>query len=240
MVTTARAHFNEDNQRSVAMLDQAKTLEDAGAEQRLCQDIRISAIALSVGAMDAYLCDKYVDCLVKVLRAYVNGDWRGGLPAFYREQRLPAGDILDTSRKSRPAWGIRMAARNMMEKDDLLSISRVKDMFNPILPSGQKLWSDFIGKMLGHGLKRLTGPKTAAEIAALTRKHKEVATKKAIGALKNRIGDIIQIRHDWIHNCARPKTAIDTYTNGEACVRVRQIRLFVETFDDHIEAHRRA
>lgn len=240
MVTTARVHFNEDNQRSIAMLDQAKALEDAGAEQRLCQDIRISAIALSVGAMDAYLCDKYVDCLVKVLRAYMNGDWLGDLPSSYRKERLPAGDILDTSRQSRPAWGIRMAARNIMEKDNFLSISRVNEMFNPILPSGQKLWPEFIGKMLNHQLKHLTGPKTAAKIAALSGKDKEIATKKAISTLKERIAAIIQIRHDWIHNCARPKTAIAKYTDGEARSRVRDIRLFIETFDNHIETHRRA
>ncbi len=84
MTTTARVHFNEDIQRAEAMLDQAGVLEGAGADQRLCQDVRIAAIAFSVGAMDAYLCDKYVDCLTKVLRAYVNGGWLGDLPASYK------------------------------------------------------------------------------------------------------------------------------------------------------------
>ncbi len=127
-----------------------------------------------------------------------------------------------------------------MERDDLLSISRLEDMFNPVLPSGQKLWSEFISAMLDHGRKHLTGPKTAAEIAGLAGKHREIATKKAIDTVKKRIGAIIQIRHDWIHNCARPKTAIAKFTDGEARVRMLDIRLFVETFDDHIEAHRRA
>jgi len=240
MTTTAGGHFNEDIRRAEAMLDQAKVLERAGSDQRLCQDVRIAAIAFSVGAMDAYLRDKYVDCLTKVLRAYVEGVWPGDLPAAYKKERLPAGDVLDTSRKSRPAWGIRMAARSIMERDDLLSISRVEDMFNPVLPSGQKLWADFIGAMLDHGRKHLTGPMTAAEIAALAGKGKEAATKKAIYTLKKRIGAIIQIRHDWIHNCARPKTAIARFTDGEARVRQGDIRLFVETFDDHVEAHRRA
>lgn len=240
MTTTARAHFDEDVKRSGAMLDQAEGLEESGAEQRLCQDIRIAAIALSVGAMDAYLCDKYVDCLVTVLRAYQNGDWPGELPAFYSRERLPAGDVLDTSRKWRPAWGIRMAARNIMERDSMLSISRIDDMFNPILPTGQKLWSEFIGAMLAHGFKTLTGPKTAAEIAALAGKDKENATKKAISTLKKRIGGVIQIRHDWVHSCARPKSGVAKYTDGEARRRIRDVRLLVETFDDHIEAHRRA
>ena len=105
-------------------------------------------------------------------------------------------------------------------------------MFNPVLPSGQKLWSEFISAMLDHGRKHLTGPKTAAEIAGLAGKHREIATKKAIDTVKKRIGAIIQIRHDWIHNCARPKTAIAKFTDGEARVRMLDIRLFVETFDD--------
>lgn len=183
---------------------------------------------------------KYVDCLTKVLRAYVRGEWPGELPSFYKNERLPAGEVLDTSRKARPAWGIRMAARSVMERDNMLSLSRVDEMFNPVLPAGQKLWADFIGSVLVHGKKHLTGPKSAAQIAALDGKFKKAATKKAIATLKNRITSIIEIRHDWIHNCGRPKSAIVKYSDGQARVRIGDIRLFVEAFDDHIEAHRRA
>ena len=237
--TTARIHFDEDIQRAETMLKQAKTVESTNPNTRLCYDIRISAIALSVGAMDAYFCDKYVDCLVSVLRAYSCGRWPGKLPAFYREERLPAGDVLDTSRKARPAWGIRMAARKIMQRDNMLSISRIDKMFNPILPNSKKLWADFIGSMLSHGFKRLTGPKSEADINALTSKAKETATKKAISALNKRITSIVQIRHDWIHNCGRPKTAIAKYTHGRARECIRDVKLFIITFDDHIQAHRR-
>jgi len=237
--STARIHFDEDIKRSQEMLNHAKSLEDSNKTKQLCQDIRIAAIALAVGAMDAYLCDKYVDCLASVLREYAKGSWQGDLPSFYKKVRLPAGDVLDASRQSRPAWGIRMAARNIMEKDNLLTISRIDEMFNPILPSGKKLWADFIGQMLALDYRRLTGSKTLAEITDLTGKDKEQATKKAIHTLKDRIGGIIQIRHDWIHNCSRPKTAIVQYTHGEAKARVRDIRLFIKTFDDHLEKYRR-
>lgn len=240
MVTTARNHFDEDIGRAEAMLEQARVLEIAAPADRLHDDVRIAAIAHAVGAMDAYLCDKYVDCLSRVLRAYAQGDWAGQLPTFYKNERLPVGEVLDTSRTARPAWGIRMAARAIMEKDNMLSPSRVDDMFNPVLPVNQKLWSDFIPLMLAHGYKHLTGPRTNAEIKTLAGKDREAATKKAISSLKARLGAIVQIRHDWIHNCGRPKTAIARYSHGEARLRIRDIRLFVETFDDHIEAHRKA
>lgn len=239
-MTTARRHFDQDILRAEAMLNQARELDRSGGDARLVQDVRIAAVSMAVGAMDAYLCDKYVDCLTKVLRAYASGSWAGDLPAAYRRERLPAGEVLDRSRTARPAWGIRMAARSIMEKDNMLAISRIEDMFNPVLPSGQKLWADFIGQMIAHGRRHLTGSRTNVQIAALSGKAKETATKAAITTLKRRVGEIVQIRHDWVHNCGRPKTAIACYSHGEGRTRVSDVRLLVETLDDHLENHRLA
>mgnify|MGYP001111578692 FL=1 len=127
-----------------------------------------------------------------------------------------------------------------MEMDSMLSISRLDDVFNPILASGHKLWADFIVAMVAHGRVRLTGPKTAAEVAALSGEDKEKATKKAIDVLQKRIGCIVKTRHDWIHNCGRPKTVIQKCSYGEACCRVRDVKLFVVTLDNFIETHRLA
>lgn len=240
MVNTARAHFDEDIARAEEMCAQAKRLEDAGSSQRLYGDTRIAAIGLSVGALDAYLCDKYVDCLSSVLKAYSSGKWQGRLPAYYSKQLLPAGEILDRSRGSRPLWSIRMAARSIMEKDNMLSVSRIESMFNPILPDQQKLLSSLVPTLIDYGWKKFTGPNSNAEIDALTGKPKEKATKKSISVLKERIGETIQIRHDWIHNCGRPKSSVKDYTDRQACERIREIKSLIVEFDDHIEAHRKA
>lgn len=240
MANTARTHFDEDISRAEQLCEQAKQLEDSGADKRLYGDIRFSAIGMAVGALDAYLCDKYVDCLSSVLKAYSNGDWQGNLPAYYRKQLLPAGEILDRSRESRPLWSIRMAARSIMEKDNMLSIGRVESMFNPILPDNQKVFAALIPVLVGYGWKKLTGPKTDAEIATLTGKSKEKATKKAISVLKERIGQTIQIRHDWIHNCGRPKSSIKDYTDRQTYSRIKEIKALVVKFDQHIEAHRKS
>lgn len=236
MPTTARIHFDDDIARADLLRIEASRVQTDG----LARDIRISGVALAVGALDAYLCDAYVDCLATVLRAYFLGEWKGRLPRYYAKQQLPAGEILDNSRKMRPLWSIRMAARKVMERDDMLSIGRLPDYFNPILPAGQKLWVDFLPRIQGHGYARLSGPRSAAEIAAMAGKAKESATKASIEAIKSRLSAIIQIRHDWIHNCGRPKAAIQPLTDGEARVRIRDIRIFVTELDDHLEAHRRA
>lgn len=195
---------------------------------------------MSVGALDAYLCDAYIECLTSVLRAYFMGNWQGNLPAFYKKQLLPAGELLNNSRMMRPLWSIRMAARRVMEREDMLNISRLNDHFNPILPGGHKIWVDFLPALLAHGRKRLTGPRSAAEIAAVVGHARTAATNRAIDAVKSRLAGIVQIRHDWAHNCGRPKVAIITYTHGEAASRIRDVRDFIQDLDDHLEAHRLA
>ena len=181
---TARRYFDDDIGRASALLVQASKLHNGGAT-RLATDFRSASVAMAVGAMDAYLCDKYVDCLTSVLREYRCGSWPGNLPRFYAKQQLPAGEVLDTSRAARPLWAIRMAARSVMEKDNMLSISRIKDHFNPILPSGQKIWVDFLPRLLSHNLQVLTGPLTATQIAALRGAKKNGSSAELVGEFQS-------------------------------------------------------
>lgn len=208
------------------------------ATAMLGNDLLLSSVAMSIGAMDAYLCDAFVDCLTAALRSYRKGTWAGVFPSGYAKQNLPAG-ILLTTKASRPDWAIRMAARNLMERQNVLSISLVDDLFNPILPPAQKLWLGYIPVLIAHNRARLTRH-TSNTIAGLSGKPLEDAKKQATLALKKRIGLIVQDRHDWIHNCARPKSAIKQ-TNATAAKRaIDDVKLFVTTIDDHVETHRRA
>lgn len=141
MPTTFRTHFNEDIARAESLLARSQVMENASEPERLFKDVRLSSVALAVGALDAYLSDAYVDCLTAVLRAYTQGQWVGGLPSTYSKQMLPAGEILKSSRQHRPLWRVRMAARKVMEKDNMLSLSRVEDCFNGILPNNQNFGS---------------------------------------------------------------------------------------------------
>lgn len=238
MPTTFRVHFNEDITRAEAIFNRSEAMILAGEPVRLCTDLRLSAVAMAVGSLDAYLCDAYVDCLTAVLRAYAANTWVGKLPAAYSKQMLPAGEILKATRQHRPFWSVRMAARKVMEKDNMLALSRIEDCFNGILPPAQKLWLKIIPQLTALNLKRLT-KHNAAELAAFAAgKPRQDAEKQVVAAVKARIGKIIQFRHDWIHNCGRPKTAIVDLTSGRAKARIRDIKSFAEIFDDHLSTHR--
>jgi hypothetical protein len=68
--TKFRTHSNEDIGRAENLLARSHVMEDAGEPGQLYKDVRLSSVALAVGALDAYLSDAYVDCLTAVLRAY--------------------------------------------------------------------------------------------------------------------------------------------------------------------------
>lgn len=236
---TPRKHFDEDIYRAEQMLRLAGDMTTRGEDERLTQDVYMSALTLGVGAMDAYFSDSYVDCLTKVLRAYVHGKWPGDLPTAYAKRELPAKEILDSSRENRPLWSLRMATRKIMERDNMLSISRVKDEFNGILPSSHKLWGGLVNELIACNYKKFTKV-TQADTIELSGKRLESAKKKAIASFQERIGATVQLRHDWVHNCGRPKVAILVPPYGQVVARLKEVRAFVTAFDDHIQAHRLA
>lgn len=229
----ARTHFDEDILRAGAVL---ATAELNGLSESVRSDLRRNAVAAAVGALDAYLCDAYVDLLAGALvRARTNAS---SLPSAYRKELLPAGPLL-AAYNQRPNWGLRMAARLRMEKDNMLQIGRVPDMFNPALPNGQKLWNDLMPQYFALNRKRLTHY-TAAEFATVPAQQKDKALRKARGTLTERIGIIIQRRHDIVHNCDRPRQAVTSLTQAAATKMIRDVRDPIEILDSHLEQHRTA
>jgi len=234
MPATARQDFNEDIARAEALHAHGGPIEQATPE--LAADLFRAAVVLAVGALDAYLCDAYVDCLTRALRA-CRADKTKKLPADYRKELLPAGPLVSNSYTKRVNWALRMAARARMEKDNLLQLGRLKDMFNPVLPTGQKLWVDLATTYVALNRPRLTGT-NQADFTAKTGKDKQKAREKAAAAVLRRIGVIVQRRHDVVHNCDRPKTAIQGITRSAASKMIADIKSFATILDDHLEAHR--
>ena len=230
-MVTYRRHFNDDMDRVIAILDHANTLSGVAS---LVRDLRLSAIAMAVGAMDAYFCDAYADCLTAVLQTYVRGDWRGILPDVYSKVRLPGGIILSVKQTKRPLWRIRMAAEGIMEKDNMLDVSRFAPSLNGILDPSDKLWHSIMPDIVH---------KTSPDFTGI---HKNVIKPSAnqidesTGTMKKKLSQIIQLRHDWIHNCGRPKEAIESYYNTDGKVRrpIEWIRTLVCTVDDHLQNKR--
>lgn len=92
-----------------------------------------------------------------------------------------------------------MAARALMERDNMLRVTRLKELFNPALPAGNKLWVDLAQDFVNLDRKRLAGFRKA-NYAALTGQAKAKGPKKVSAALLARMGDIVQRRHDVVHN----------------------------------------
>jgi len=236
MPQTAKSHFNDDIKRAFEIFENGRRALAQG-QSILGGDLMLSAVAMSVGAMDAYLCDAYVDCISVALRSYYLQSWPGSFPARYKKQMLPAGEVLNSTRANRPLWSIRMAARKIMERENMLSISKFDELFNPILPNGKKLWNELMPSLMKHNRKRFTRH-TAKSWPNVPPAQKEKQLDKSINTFKTRIGSIVQIRHDWIHNCGRPKSAIKHLTRLQAFSAIRDIKIFIDELDAHIDANR--
>lgn len=229
MPTTARRHFDDDFARATDLLVHAR----ACAEEPLRTDLARCAVAFGVGALDAYLCDAFVDALARKMKQCRRDD--EALPPGYAKLSIPAGPLL-ASYEARPNWGLRMAARAMMEKDNLLQLGRLKDLVNPVLPAGAKLWTDVAPAFIALDRKRLAGI-SASDYAALSTTKKVVAKRKAAAAVLRRIGVIVQRRHDIVHNCDRPKNAPQLLKIGSARNMLTDVGAFVDVTDKHIDAN---
>jgi hypothetical protein len=230
--STPRKHFDDDIQRAWAMHDLARVTVTANTP--LADDIGRVSVAFGVGAMDAYLCDAFVDTLARCLRSCrQNGH---SPPSGYAKLELPIGPLM-TGYAARANWGLRMATRAQMEKDNLLRISRLRELFNPALPSGQKLWADLARNFVDLNRKRLAGYRKN-EYAALTGEEKAEGPKAVSANVMKRMGEIVQRRHDVVHNCDRPKTAKQPLTLGQAKAMLADVHDFVKILDRHLDVHR--
>ncbi|HEY7891287.1 MAG TPA: HEPN domain-containing protein [Solirubrobacteraceae bacterium] len=229
---TARKHFDEDIARAIMLLIKARSTRQPDLPVTI--DIARCSVAFGVGALDAYLCDAFVDVLARTLK----GCRQTGeeIPAAYASLRMPVGPLI-AEYQQRENWGLRMSARTLMEKDNVLQTWRIKELFNPALKRSHKLWGDLIESYIALNRKRLTGIDHSAYVG-LSGERKQKATKKAIAVLLGRITEIIQRRHDIVHNCDRPKSAVQGLTLAAASKMLSDVQVFVQILDDHLDAHR--
>jgi len=131
-----------------------------------------------------------------------------------------------------------MAAREIMEKDNVLQLRKAEQMINPGLAPSHRLWTDVIDKFVALDRKRLTAvrPRDFKSKGAMNNAQR----KAAIFALRSRISLIIQRRHDIVHNCDRPKVSPLRINPSDAAAMVADISDFVSILDDHIQVNRLA
>lgn len=237
MPTTPKAHFDEDIARALSLVLVANGLPAANSAECLIRDdVLRSAWMFAVGAMDAYFCDAYVSLLARTLRGKqlqptVN------LPPFVRSIKVPIGSIL-SSYTSRPNWRWRMAAREMMAKDNVLALDKIKKLFNPFFRDNQKLFGGVVGAwMVSPGATaHLFGITSAAYTKLPAGKPKSAARVAALTAMTDRLEKLIQRRHDCIHNCDRPKSLPQPVgQTGSVRNVIRDINFSVDCCDAHID-----
>jgi hypothetical protein len=126
-------------------------------------------------------------------------------------------------------WRWRMAARELIEDENVLSLKKIKELFNQFFPDGGKLMTTAtIEPWVLHRDARVRQfgiSRTAYR--ALTAQGKSSAKAKALEKFQAGFGDIFQRRHDCIHNCDRPKVALQLITAATVEKRIEDVSFLV-------------
>ncbi len=231
---TALQHFQEDIARAKAIIDHADPLPRANAaEQLLRSDFLRSAWMFAVGAMDAYFCDAYTD----IVAATANSKSRQPaiiLPEWVYDIKFPIRAILEEYDNANWRW--RMAARKMMERENVISLSAVQTLFNKFFRRGHKFFRDLFDAWISRpdSKIRLFGV-SRADYVAMTDADKHNTRENANDQFEDRFRAIFQRRHDCIHNCDRPRMSPQPLDKGGTVRKVIQdIEFLVNRCDEHI------
>lgn len=214
ILQTAINHFNEDIQRAKDLNNYAEPL----VLGTIRNDILRSAWMIAVGALDAYFCDAYGDLVARTFRAKKSQP-AISLPNRINNIMIPIPVVL--SNHLNDGWLWRMIARDLIEKDNVLSVKKIKDLFNVFFRDTHKLFTAN-GAPLDRWIERqqsmhrLFGFQRTSYRASTA---KSALRKSAIVHIEQRLSIIFQRRHDCIHNCDRPKIAINNRNVTPAFVR---------------------
>jgi hypothetical protein len=234
---TALNHFNQDIARARAIVAHANPLPRSdAAEQMLRSDLLRSAWMFAAGAMDAYFCDAYTDIVAATIISKSRHQ-AANLPEFFYDIKFPVRAILE-SYANYENWRWRMAARKMMERENVLSLPAVQSLFNKFFRKGHRLFRDRMADWIVHpsAKQRLFGISRAG-FSMLAANQKAQAIESAQEQMEDRYRDLFQRRHDCIHNCDRPRVSPQALHFGGTVLRVIQDAEFlVGRCDEHINA----
>jgi hypothetical protein len=227
-------HFQQDIARARAIVAHADPLSvGTAAEQMLRSDLLRSAWMFAVGALDAYFCDAYTD----IVAATINSKSRHpplNLPEFFYDIKFPIRAILEPYNNVNWRW--RMAARKMMERENVLRLKTVQDLFNKFFPNGRGFFRDLLADWVTHpDAQRLVFGITAQKFNAVPPDQRGATIKAAHERMEDRFRTIFQRRHDCIHNCDRPRVAPQPLPAAAIVLRViEDVDFLVRRCDEHI------
>lgn len=221
ILDTAKRHFDADTQRASQLARHAQGLQKGDVKD----DIFRSAWMMAVGASDAYFCDAYADLIARTLRAK-DLEKAINLPDRLGNLRVPVTAVI----RSSGGWRWRMAARELIERENVLSLGRIRDLFNHFFSSSQKIINEStIEAWILHAdsKQRLWGISKIGYRALPTQQAKNEARKTAVEKFEERMSGIFQRRHDCIHNCDRPKTAVQPISKTAVQKAIQDIEFLV-------------
>jgi hypothetical protein len=234
---TAFNHFQQDIDRARAIVAHANPLpHGTPSEQLLRGDLWRSAWMFGVGSLDAYFCDAYTDIVAATIIAKSHHAALM-LPEFFHDIRFPVRAILEPYANN-INWRWRMAARKMMERENVLSLATIQTLFNKFFRKGKKFYGDLLPAWIVHpdSRRRVLGI-TAARFNALPPNLRGQAVTDAQVLLEERFREIFQRRHDCIHNCDRPRVRPQPLTTANVVLRVLDdVEFLVRRCDAHINA----
>jgi len=233
---TALQHFQVDIARTKAIADHAADLPGTTAAERLLRaDLLRSAWMFAVGSLDAYFCDAYTD-LIAATASSKSRQSQIKLPEWFYEIKFPLRAILESYQNSNWRW--RMAARKMMERENVIALMTIEKLFNRFFRRGHKFFRDLLDVWIvrSDATIRLFSV-SRVDYQMMSEADKHLARQKAIDQFEDRFRIIFQRRHDCIHNCDRPKVSPQPLTKSETVLKVIQdIEFLVHRSDEHINA----
>lgn len=224
---TAKQHFDEDVQRARDIQAHAAGLADG----RLKDDLLRSAWMAGVGASDAFFCDAYADLVTRTLRAKERQP-SGNLQDKLNNLKVPVVAVLNSSN----GWRWRMAAREMIEKESVLSIQQIKDLLNIFCRDQHKLLTqDTVESWILHAdMKQRQFGITRHAYQQTPAGGKAKAKKSALEKFGRRMQSVFQRRHDCIHNCDRPRSAIQAISADATQKALEDVSFLVNRCTDHM------
>jgi hypothetical protein len=233
MPKTAIDHFNQDIARASALVTHVDSLPTA-TDLQLRSDILRSAWMFAVGALDAYFCDAYTD-LVAATIISKSRQPSMALPDFFYEVKFPVRAILEPY-DNNENWRWRMAARQMMERENILKLETIRSFFNKFFRKDRKFFHNLLADWIvkPNAKKRLFGISSIA-FTGLASQEQSKAVHAAWDQMQERYRTIFQRRHDCIHNCDRPKVSPQPLKRSGTVLKVIQdIEFLVVHSDQHI------
>lgn len=223
MLQTAKRHFDDDLNRAQALLDHAIRMPQG----TLRGDILRAAWMMTVGGCDAYFSDAYADLICRALRAKELQP-EVDIPDRLNNLKVPVVAVIRQQHLG--GWRWRMAARELIEDENVLSLEKIKHLFNHFFRKSQKLLTkETIEAWITHNqAKTRNFGISRADYRALAAQAKNHAKERALDRLHVRFDGIFQRRHDCIHNCDRPLTALQPIANVTVEKCIQDIRFIVE------------